>query len=321
MKLGATTYPFVAFVALQPRAGSTTTSTNSTPPSTLTILSRHQGPAVAPSDSPSAPTQTSARTLCSHLTSTLLPRVSPYLNRLRNAAAERSFAQQLIAEQDLAFAASAARDRERIEMRTLQQSAREAEERRARLLKEEEERLEREAEERRAREKEDRMLWWRYVRGNLLENEPSAEVKQRPVRIAIRLPTGTRVIREFTSSTPVAQLYAAAASLLIPPAHPPTDDPSSPPPHPSLFSTLRLLKFVSENDGEKKWGFALATAYPRVVIPWAGAISKTIEEVPGLKHGGQIVVELIRDEDARRSTSKENSVDGEGSDGYDTEEE
>ena len=75
-KLGATTFPFVAFVALQNPRGVASTSRSTTP--VMTILSRHQG---APS--------TTARVLREHITTSLLPRVMPTLERLRTQQRER----------------------------------------------------------------------------------------------------------------------------------------------------------------------------------------------------------------------------------------
>ncbi|KAF7356769.1 UBX domain-containing protein [Mycena venus] len=89
LKLQATTYPFVAFVALQPKRTprSANSSTSGTP--TLTVLSRHQGP-------PSGPTSPAA--LAAHLETQLLPRVSPFLAQLR-AAQHAAFADRALREE------------------------------------------------------------------------------------------------------------------------------------------------------------------------------------------------------------------------------
>lgn len=108
-KLQATTYPFVTFIALQPRrrpgsAASSFASSRSTSPS-LTVLSRHQGKGV------SATTPTSAPTLVAHLEQRLLPRVQPLLGRIAAAAqCEREHERHLRDEQDRAFQDTARRD-------------------------------------------------------------------------------------------------------------------------------------------------------------------------------------------------------------------
>src|ERR1700733_1917304 len=106
-KLGATTYPFVAFVALHPVpqhvGGPSATRSGSGP--RLTVLSRHEG-------NPSS--KTSAATLTTHITTSLLPRVTPLLTRLRTERWEREQERRLREEQDRAFAEAAARDKERV---------------------------------------------------------------------------------------------------------------------------------------------------------------------------------------------------------------
>ncbi|KLO12666.1 hypothetical protein SCHPADRAFT_915548 [Schizopora paradoxa] len=309
-KLGATTYPFVAFVALQPRGGRNSSS------SILTVLSRHQGPAVPRSPQLSASSNTSvvptaASTLVNHLTNTLLPRVTPHLGRLRGAAAERALAARLIAEQNAAFQASADRDRERIEMAEIAIREREEEERRRK--REEEERKLKEEEEfcRRESEKAERLLWWRYARRCLLAPEPSPSSTDggKPVRIALRLPSGARVVRLFSPSTPITQLYIAAASNLIPQEHAPSDDPKEPP------STYRTIQSVAAVES-KCWNFALATTYPRVVIPGDG--KSKIGDIRGLRYGGVVAIEMQDDIPVSPPRSIRGGEDD--SDGYETEE-
>jgi len=286
------------------------------------VLSRHQGPAIphSPQLSTAPPTSnnanaapTAASTLTSHLTSTLLPRVTPHLNRLRNAASERDLAARLIAEQNAAFEASAERDRVRIEMAAIARSEREEEERRRK--REEEERKRREEEEHalREREKVDRVTWWRYARRCLLAPEPAPSSTEggKPIRIALRLPSGTRAVRLFSPSAPVTQLYIAAASNLIALEHSPSEDPSEPP---STFSNIRSAEAIEV----KCWNFVLATAYPRTIIPGvAGDAKVKLGEIEGLRNGGVVVVEM-RDESVQMANGEKGNNND--SDGYETEE-
>ncbi|KAG6842912.1 hypothetical protein H0H93_002881, partial [Arthromyces matolae] len=173
-KLQATTYPFVAFIALQPRRNSSSSSRPSShPPPVLTVLSRHQG-------TPSGPT--SASTLTNHLTTQVLPRVTPFLARIhaQNAARERD--RLLRSEQDAAFRATAERDRARVESRMA--AEREAAER-ARAQEAEAE-LERQHQLRLEKLKQTRISWRRFNRRVLASHlEPLVSGS---LRIAIRLP-------------------------------------------------------------------------------------------------------------------------------------
>lgn len=124
-KLEVTTYPFVAFLAVQPRRGR----------QVLTVLSRHQGR-----------TMTSADKLVRHLERDVLPRVQPFLETLEREERGLERDRALRAEQDRAYEESRRRDRERWE-----------DEQR------EKERLEREEREKKEKEKRrkeiERMVW------------------------------------------------------------------------------------------------------------------------------------------------------------------
>ncbi|KAG8798693.1 hypothetical protein FRC17_007350, partial [Serendipita sp. 399] len=96
MKLGATTYPFIAFAALYGRSQG---------PDRMTIISRHSG-------SPNS--ITSASTLTGHLTNLVLPRVAPVLNRKRAEIQSREYERRLREEQDRAYADAQRKDYERI---------------------------------------------------------------------------------------------------------------------------------------------------------------------------------------------------------------
>ncbi|KAI5119952.1 hypothetical protein M0805_002141 [Coniferiporia weirii] len=298
-KLGATTYPFVAFIGLQPRSGSRG-STNSP---VLTVLSRHQGPSkLADADEPGP---TSARALCAHITGSLLPRVSPFLARIRAAHIERLAQRRLREDQDAAFARAAQTDRERIEAKRAEET-REREEIEMQELRrtEEEEKRRRDQEDRDKRET-NRLLWYRYARNALLP--PEATPGKDALRVAVRLPDGPLRIRHFAPHDSVTSLYVFIASQLIPKELAASEDPSTPPPG---FSPGEAG--VSDDN----WSFKLALAYPRRELRWTA--STLLSDLEGLRGGGQLVVESIP---GHSLIPGKKSVEQDGDSDYDTEEE
>ncbi len=104
--LQASTYPFVAFIALQPpRPASRTSAGSSSSSPRAAILSRLEG-------SPSS--ATSAASIASHISDVLLPRTRSYLDRLRAEKRRREMERELRAEQDRAYQEASRRDAERI---------------------------------------------------------------------------------------------------------------------------------------------------------------------------------------------------------------
>lgn len=322
-KLQATTYPFVAFIALQARRGSTNSQS-----AVLTVLSRHQGPAI-----PAATAPTSARALTTHLQEHLLPRVTPYLTRVRTqaterdavlavAARERERERTLRAEQDRAFAESARKDKERIEKRRAEE--REAQEA-ARRQSEEAQRAEEQArkqEEERALWEEKRMAWRRYGRKALLPREPrpGEQGRGKTVRVGVRMPDGRRAVRFFGENDSLTAVYAFVDTLFIPntPDFAPASDPTTPPEGEEAgeLGLLHAMEKVGKKNGE--WfGFKLAMAYPRKEIHWEAG--KKVGEVEGLS-GGQLVVELFGDAKGKgRSSLDSRRSNGTESDEYETE--
>jgi len=287
-RLQATSYPFVAFVALQPRRSPTVSSSassssrNSSPPS-LTVLSRHQGKCI-PSTGP-----TSAQTLIDHIERQLLPRVTPFLNRLLSSHREREHDRHLRDEQDRAFQMAARRDKERIESKMAEEKA--AIE--AKRLAEEETRL---TSQRRAREVEiarvkekDRMDWRRWTRRAIVSNP--FETTRGSLRIAIRLPAGGRVIHQFSSSSTLTSLYGFVDSQLIPDHCSTSDDPISLPQQRGVGEQALEDHIGRAND--EYWGFNVVLAYPRTKIPWKAGVK--LSDIDQLKGGGQVVVEFIND--------------------------
>lgn len=331
-KLQATTYPFVAFIALQARRGVNSAATSSP---VLTVLSRHQGPSI-----PAGTAPTSARTLITHLQDQLLPRVGPFLARTRAQAADREAAQavaarervrerELRAEQDRAFEESARRDRERIERKRAEERASQEE---ARRLEEEEQQRQEQAQQEAAEREQwatKRMHWRRYGRRALLTREPrpGEQGRGRTVRVAVRLPEGKRAVRFFGEADSLTAVYAFVDTLFIPegPAFAPSLDPTSPPDGagPGEEGLLVAMEAVGRKNGDW-WGFKLAMAYPRKEIHWEAGLK--VGDVEGLS-GGQLVVELLDDPrsasrraraslDSKRSNGQSS---GSASDEYETE--
>ena len=299
--MGATTYPFVAFVALQPRLSRNTSSSPA-----LTVLSRHQGPSTTESTTPTSP-----QALCDHLTEQLLPRVKPYLERLQNAERERTRQRRIMEEQQQAFELSALRDRERLEAKI-------AAERKAREEKEAADRAVKEAEERRIAEEDrkkrieaTRIHYYRYARRCLVRPEPPNTARD-SFRLGFRLPDGRRVIRSFHGDDNITSLYNFASTLLVPVDLTTETDPDEPP-----------EEYCSGESGLSAdlWSFDLVLAYPRKEVKWTA--HTPLSAVDGLSGGGQLVVELKRSVPQRQNGGNgRRSEDGDGdSSDYDTEEE
>ncbi|OSC98843.1 hypothetical protein PYCCODRAFT_1374324 [Trametes coccinea BRFM310] len=295
-KLQATTYPFVAFIALQPRRAPAA----ATPPApTMTILSRHQGPCI-----PSTSAPTAAQTLVTHLTENLLPRVNPFLDKLRAQEAERDRERALRAEQDRAFEESRRRDAERAEQRSREERAaieakrrlEEAEARaRAELRKREEEKRQWD---------EHRMAWRRWIRRGLVVREPrpGEAARGKTMRVGIRMPDGRRVVRFFGENDTLTAFYAYVDSLFIPPEFIQDADPTTPPGGKTGEDGLVAEMSRSGKAPEKWWGFQIFLAYPRREIAWEA--EKRIGDVEALKGGGQVVVELVQDNDGKKGKGK-----------------
>ncbi|KAG2038010.1 hypothetical protein BDR03DRAFT_955537 [Suillus americanus] len=264
-KLQATTYPFVAFLALQPRRHGAPSGTAPV----VTILSRHQGRAAA-----------AASILIDHLNTQLLPRVTPFLVRFKTMLQDRDRDRRIREEQDRAFRETARRDREAIEMKVRQE-------------KEEEERVRKQAEDAERQQKdlarqkhqaEIRMEWRKFMRNRLLLPEA------RGLRLAVKLPGNGRVIRSFPPSATLTALYAFADSQLIPSTSRPEDDPSQAP-EGAVDDIPHLDSYIqSRTAGHAWWGFTLASTYPRREFRWKANVSLT---ETGLRDGEQIIMELI----------------------------
>ncbi|RDB14772.1 hypothetical protein Hypma_004123 [Hypsizygus marmoreus] len=102
--------------------------------------------------------------------------------------------------------------------------------------------------------------WRRVLAG---KHEPA-----KGTRVAVRLPSGGRVIRVFDETKALTALYAFVNAQLVPAAFKPEDDPVNQPEgqHKEVEACLEE-QIAGEMDGDW-WGFQLATAYPRKEVPW-----------------------------------------------------
>ena len=280
----------------------------------MTILSRHAGIEATTTDK-----------LLAHLTDALIPRVKPFLDRLKTEERRREQERFMRAEQDRAYRESMNRDKERIDrkIREEQEAQRRAEEERIA----EEKRLKAEENERDRKEEWERkrMEWRRYLR-RLSEANPAPSAG---LRIGIRMPDGTRGVRIFDPRGSLTALYAFVDSHFIPSELPVGEDPTSPPSSSSKGETAVREEITrSSLPPEQWWKFRLATSYPRREIPWQPNV--TLGGISGLEDGVQLVVELARDGDTKkprkslesRSTVAASTVGseaGDDSDEYDTE--
>lgn len=281
----------------------------------MTILSRHAGIDATTTDK-----------ILTHLTDALIPRVKPFLDRLKAEERRREQERFMRAEQDRAYRESMNRDKERIErkIREEQEARRRVEE--ERLAEEERLKAEEEEEKRKEERGRRRMEWRRYLRRLSKANPaPSAGL-----RIGVRIPDGTRGVRIFSPRDSLTALYGFVDTHFIPSELLVSEDPTSPPSSSSRGEVAVQEEIArSPLSPEQWWKFRLATSYPRREIPWHP--NATLGGISGLETDVQLVVEIVRDDDSkkpRKSLDSTNSLaasihaseaGGDSADEYDTE--
>ncbi|QRV78211.1 UBX (ubiquitin regulatory X) domain protein [Ceratobasidium sp. AG-Ba] len=261
LKLSTTSYPFVAFVSLQPHPSTRSNSSSTT--SQLSVVSRI--------------TPLSPAALITHITHTVLPRTTPFIQRLKSAEQARVRERQLREEQDRALEEAMRRDGERIRaIREREKAEREKE-------REEEERRQAKAEEgeRRERRRVEKETWRRYARRALVPAEPA-----RGVRVTVRISSGQRKTRTFAPSDSVEAVYIWTETLSIPPSQSPADDPQQGP-----------------AGYEHEWDFVLATTFPRIVVPLDP--TQRVGDVEVLRGGVVLVVENTAEDEASEGSEEE----------------
>lgn len=181
--LEASTFPFMAFIALQPRRSRSRGTTVPHP----AVLSRIEG---------SPQSVLSASAICSHIQDVLLPRTQAYLGQLRREQRQRVMERELRAEQDRAYAESSRRDQERILQRRAEEQQRASEAQSAAAVEAD-----------RARQQQRVAEWRRWAQAHLVPREPVAN-RGTAIRVAIKLPDGRNLQRHFRPSDTLEQLYA-----------------------------------------------------------------------------------------------------------------
>lgn len=182
--LQSTTFPFIAFLSVQPMQPSRLTG--STPTATtgrMSVFSRLEGLQA-----------TSQTALESHITDTVLPRLSPFLGRLRTQKREREMQRLLREEQDRAYAETSKRDLDRVR-------AKEAE---LQAVKDREEQVRKQAAAK-AQQLKHRDAWRRLTAAGFGKEPPESDVQS--VRLVIRLPDGKRLIRRFSHAEQAYRLW------------------------------------------------------------------------------------------------------------------
>ncbi|TKY85776.1 hypothetical protein EX895_005316 [Sporisorium graminicola] len=253
--LQASTYPFVAFIALQPSRSANSGSGASVSSSPrAAVLSRLEG---------SPASATSAATIASHISDVLLPRTRTYLDRLRAEKRRREMERQLRAEQDRAYQEASRRDAERIAQRREQERLKALEAKRLREELEQQEQLQRK-----------RQAWQKWALDHLVPAEPSSASGS--VRLNFRLPSGKTLTRRFSPADTVAAVYAFVEASAI-----------------STEGVGAANTSLSQKpEGyEHEYRFSLFTGYPRKRIEFSEAARQQLQDVEALAKGASLIVE------------------------------
>ncbi|KLJ10563.1 hypothetical protein EMPG_14057 [Blastomyces silverae] len=242
--LGCTKFPFFGLIVHDP----------SVSPSAMSLIAKLPGP--------STPSEVTDKLRSAIIQS------KPSLDRVRGTRAEQQASRTIRQEQDSAYERSLAQDRERARQRREAEAARQ--------------RAELEAQERQAAaEKVARdLLQWKRWRAQSIPDEPPATDKQ-AVRLSIRLASGDRVIRRFSGSASIEELYAFVECYDL--LH--IDGGEG--------EALASGDVQPPEDFEHKYGFRLVSPMPRVVyeIEADGSVGEKIGR------GGNLLVETIEDDD------------------------
>ncbi|KAF8473432.1 hypothetical protein BDZ91DRAFT_691788 [Kalaharituber pfeilii] len=249
--LSTTAFPFLALISLTPPSPTASSTSPGGIPTTMSTILRVSG--LLP-----------PQTLLQKLNNALAAHADA-LSRIRAVRESQLADRQIREQQNSAYQASLARDRER-----------------ARLRREEEERQRKAEEEARRREQEAalaqrRKLAWRRrkVRSGLLPVEPAPEVKA--ARVSIRFPDGERVTRRFEKDTKMEDVYAwvECKSVLGEDSMDEEED--------------KLLEGYTH-----QYGFRLVNPWPRKVYE-AGETGGTVGD--GLWPSGNLIVEEVEEDE------------------------
>jgi FAS-associated factor 2 len=222
-----------------------------------------------------------------HLEHQLLPRVSPFLTRFRSQLQERETDRIIREQQDRAFQESAKRDRERLQARI---RAEQEEAERSRLEREARRQEEQRVESERAKQANLQALRLQYRRWMRRCIVPTEYRGPSGVRLAVRLPGSTRVVRTFAPGSTLTELYAFADTQMISLTLQPESDPE----HMlegSGSHVQKLENYIQSQaaGAETWWGFKLMLPYPTKEVKWTPNVSLA---GAGLRSGEQLVMEL-----------------------------
>ncbi|SOV09286.1 uncharacterized protein UDID_04259 [Ustilago sp. UG-2017a] len=269
--LQASTYPFVAFIALQPPRPTSRSSSSSSSPRAA-VLSRLEG---------SPATATSAGVIASHISDVLLPRTRNYLERLRAEKRRRELERQLRAEQDRAYQEASKRDAERITRKREEERLKTLEAQRAREEQEQKEALQRK-----------QQAWQKWALHNLVPVEPASASDS--VRFGFRLPSGKTLIRRFASTDTVEAVFAFVESAAV------AED-----------GSCGGTTWQKPEGYEHTYKFSLVIGYPRKRIEFDQEGSARLQDVDGLSQGTSLIVEGLVLGDLPATTDDEDEEDGE----------
>jgi FAS-associated factor 2 len=222
-----------------------------------------------------------------HIEHQLLPRVNPFLTRFKSQLQEREKDRVIREQQDRAFQESAERDRQRIQARIRseqEEAERERLENEARCQEVQRMQLEREKQ---ANLQALRLQYRRWMRKCIV---PTEHRGANGIRLALKLPGNTRVVRTFSPSSTLTELYAFVDTQMLPLTLQPETDPEHilEGPEPDLQKLDSYIQSQA-NDAASWWGFNLVLSYPRREVKWT--TSASLMEA-GLKSGEQLVMEL-----------------------------
>jgi FAS-associated factor 2 len=174
----------------------------------------------------------------------------------------------------------------------------------------EKQRLRKEAEEQ-LKQEAVRMEWRRWAR-----KKGFGAGTEGKIRIAVRLPSGGRVIKVLEETATLTALYLFVDTQLIPDELAVQDDPSNPPEEGyeavGVETAIEMQIAAEHGNVDDWWGFRLVLAYPRMEIPWNKGTR--VGQVEALRGGAQVVVEMLG-----TPVMKKDISDADGDDGYHTE--
>lgn len=275
--LQASTYPFVAFIALQPPrpASRTSGALSSSSSPRAAVLSRLEG-------SPSS--ATSAASIASHISDILLPRTRNYLERLRADKRRREVERQLRAEQDRAYQEASRRDAERITQKREEERQKVLEAQRIREEREQKEALQRK-----------QHAWQMWAFHNLVPQEPTGSTAS--VRLSFRLPSGKTLVRQFSPTDTVEAVFAFVESASV-----------------SAEAENNAFQAQKPTDYQHTYRFTLVTGYPRKRIEFSSVAMAKLQDVDGLSKGASLIIEgqVLGDKIAVTDDEDDDDDDGDG---------